>query len=327
MLTVSPLPPSVLVVGQSLSTLPWVEDCVSGFNDAGARVQSFNTRGNGIWPRTRYRLLKRLGAGVAQTDALDSFARVLHAFQPQLVLFIAPFHQTEFILAAKGLSRAIIAAWVGDRFSQENIIAAAACHKLFFSDSGFLSLAKEFNFTTTSQWLPLATSTRQNLFSVKKSQGVFVGNPTQQRKALLASVSSPLRVLGPAWKFSELSQHQISGRKIVPFKLARIYAEHTWALNMRNEYNVIHGLNHRSFEPYVQGTPVLHDDMADLPRCFEPGHEILVYQDAEQLDELSHRAERSPTWLAQIGARGQKRVLAEHTYRHRAQTILKDLFG
>jgi spore maturation protein CgeB len=243
------------------------------------------------------------------------------------VFFVAPFHQTEFILTARDLSRAIIAGWVGDRFSQEDMIAASACHKLYFSDSGFLSLAKELNFTTASQWLPLATSTRQNPSRVRKSQGVFVGNPTQQRKALLASFSSPMRVLGPAWKPSELPQHHVSKSKVAPLKLARIYAEHTWVLNMRNEYNVIHGLNHRSFEPYVQGTPVLHDDMADLPRCFEPGREILVYQDAEQLSDLSHRAERSPAWLAEIGARGQKRVLAEHTYTHRAQAILRDLFG
>lgn len=317
--------PSVLIVGRSLSTLPWVEDCVAGFRAAGARVQSFNPHGNGRWHRTRYRLLKKISARLAKTDALADFGRVLDAFQPQLVLFIAPFHQTEFILAAKANSQAIIAAWVGDRFSREHVTAAAACHKLYFSDSGFLSLADEFNFTTASKWLPLATSISRVATPVRKSQGVFVGNPTQHRQAFLASVPKPLRVLGPGWKTAALPQHQVSTRKIRPTNLASIYAEHAWALNMRNENNVIHGLNHRSFEPLVHGTPVLHDDVEDLRRCFEPEQEILVYRDAEELAELSQRAERSPAWLARIGARGQRRVLAEHTYVHRAQTILDDL--
>lgn len=319
--------PSVLIVGRSLSTLPWVEDCVAGFSAAGARVQSFNTHGNGRWPRTRYRLLKKISARLAQTDALADFERVLDAIQPQLVLFIAPFHQAEFILAAKAHSRAIVAAWVGDRFSREHVLPAAACHKLYFSDSGFLALAAEFKFTTASKWLPLATSTRQFATGRRKSQGVFVGNPTHHRQAFLASAHGPLRVVGPGWKTSVLPQHQVSTRKIQPCHLAAIYASHAWALNIRNENNVIHGLNHRSFEPFVQGTPVFHDDVADLQRCFEPEQEILVYRNAEQLSELSRRAERSPEWLAQIGARGQQRVLAEHTYVHRAQTILSDLFN
>ena len=319
--------PSVLIVGRSLSTLPWVEDCVAGFSAAGARVRSFNTHGNGRWNRIRYRFLKKISAHLAQTDALADFERVLDGIQPQLVLFIAPFHQTEFILAAKARSRAIIAAWVGDRFSREDVVPAAACHKLYFSDSGFLTLAAEFDFTTASTWLPLATSTRQAAAARRKLQGVFVGNPTQHRQALLASVARPLRVLGPGWELSSLPQHEVSARRIQPASLAAIYASHAWALNIRNENNVIHGLNHRSFEPFVQGTPVFHDDVADLGRCFEPEREILVYQDPEHLSELSQRAERSPAWVAHIGARGQRRVLAEHTYAHRARTILNDLFN
>ena len=319
--------PRVLIVGQAFFTLPWIEDCAAGFSAAGAHVQSFNTHGNGLWHRTRYRLLKRFDARLANADALADFERVLARFQPQLVLFIAPFHQTGFILAARNFSRAIVAAWVGDRFTRDDALVADACHQLYFSDSGFLNLADEFNFMTPTRWLPLATSTRAVATRARKSQGVFVGNPTCQRQAFLASVANSLRVLGPGWNTAALPQHQVSARKIAPANLAAIYAEHAWVLNIRNEKNVIHGLNHRSFEPYVQGTPVFHDDVADLSRCFEPEQEILVYRDAEQLAELSHRAERSPAWLARMGEQGQRRVLAEHTYSHRAQTILGDLLN
>jgi spore maturation protein CgeB len=319
--------PRVLIVGQAFFTLPWIEDCAAGFSAAGAHVQSFNTHGNGLWNRTRYRLLKKFDHRLAQADALACFENTLDAFQPQLVLFIAPFHQTDFILTARALSQAFIAAWVGDRFSQKDVIAANACHKIYFSDSGFLTLAKEFNFSVATQWLPLATATRPVITHTRKPQGVFVGNATPQRQALLASVTEKLRVLGPGWKTSVLPQHQVIASKIAPKSLASIYAAHTWGLNICNENNVINGLNHRSFEPYTQGTPVIHDDMADLPHCFEPEREILIYRDVEQLNELSRRAKHSPSWLTQIGMQGQRRVLAEHTYLHRAQTILNDLFS
>ncbi len=319
--------PNVLIVGRSLSTLPWVEDSVAGFSAAGARVRSFNTRGSSFKNRIRYRFLKRLDPELAKADALADFARLLDSFRPHLVLFIAPFHQTEFILAAKASSQAIIAAWVGDRFGQEDALTAAACDRIYFSDSGFLPLAESFDFTPACKWLPLATSTRQLATRVRNTQGVFVGNPTKHRKDFLASVPHPIRVLGPAWTKSELPQHPVRARKISPTRLAVVYAKHAWTLNMRNENNVIHGLNHRSFEPYVQGTPVFHDEVRDLPRCFDPEQEILVYRSSEHLAELMRRAERSPAWLARIGAHGRRRVLAEHTYVHRAQTILADLFN
>jgi spore maturation protein CgeB len=66
-------------------------------------------------------------------------------------------------------------------------------------------------------------------------------------------------------------------------------------LNVRNEANVEHGLNQRSFEPLACGAVVLNDDLADLPLCFEPGREILVYRDAEELNALMARLRREPS--------------------------------
>ena len=96
-------------------------------------------------------------------------------------------------------------------------------------------------------------------------------------------------------------------------------------LNVRNEANVEHGLNQRSFEPLACGAVVLNDDLPDLPLCFEPGREILVYQDREELNALAARVRREPAFGSRIAEAGRRRVLAEHTYSHRVQTILKDL--
>jgi spore maturation protein CgeB len=82
-------------------------------------------------------------------------------------------------------------------------------------------------------------------------------------------------------------------------------------------------LNQRHFDPYLAATPVVSDDLPDLTRCFDPGTEVLVYRDAEELNELYARLRRDPGFAAAIGERGRRRVLAEHTYAHRLATLLR----
>ena len=97
-------------------------------------------------------------------------------------------------------------------------------------------------------------------------------------------------------------------------------------LNVRNELNVFEGLNQRSFEPAACGTAVIHDDLADLARCFESGKEVLVFRDGQELQEICERVRRDPALALRVGAAALARVRAEHTCAHRAQTILRD-FG
>lgn len=75
-------------------------------------------------------------------------------------------------------------------------------------------------------------------------------------------------------------------------------------LNVRNEFHVIGGLNQRTFEPMASGTPVLNDDMADLERCFEPGKEILVYRNLDELRHWHDRLTGDPAFAASIGEAG-----------------------
>ena len=83
------------------------------------------------------------------------------------------------------------------------------------------------------------------------------------------------------------------------------------------------GLNQRHFDPYMAATPVLSDDQPDLSRCFELGREVLVYRDAAELDDIHARLQREPRYAAATGDRGRRRVLAEHTYAHRLDTLAK----
>jgi len=96
-------------------------------------------------------------------------------------------------------------------------------------------------------------------------------------------------------------------------------------LNIKNELNVTHGVNQRSFEPYGCMTPVLHDEVQELGLCFDVGREILAYRSLEELHELHGKLTSDPTFAQSVGEAGYKRVMAEHTYAHRAKSILKQM--
>jgi spore maturation protein CgeB len=102
-----------------------------------------------------------------------------------------------------------------------------------------------------------------------------------------------------------------------------LYRSHRAVLNIRNESNVLLGLNQRHFDPYLAATPVVSDDQADVVECFEPGAEMLVYRDADGLNEIYARLRREPGFARAIGEKGRRRVLHEHTYQQRLAALLR----
>jgi spore maturation protein CgeB len=75
----------------------------------------------------------------------------------------------------------------------------------------------------------------------------------------------------------------------------------------------------RLFEAAACGTPIVSDDWPGLATFFEPGREILLAAEPEDVEEILcgiPEAERR-----RIGRRARQRVLAEHTAAHRAATL------
>ena len=66
---------------------------------------------------------------------------------------------------------------------------------------------------------------------------------------------------------------------------------------------------------------MITDAQPDIPHCFDPGDDILVYHDAAELRAIQARLRHDPGLAALIGVAGQRRVLAQHTYAHRLDTI------
>ena len=106
-----------------------------------------------------------------------------------------------------------------------------------------------------------------------------------------------------------------------PREVHGLYAGHLAALNVRNELNVVSGLNQRNFDPCVTATPIVAEAQADLAACFDPGAEVLVYRDVEELNEIHRRLLADPREATRIGLAGRARLLADHTYAHRLRAM------
>ena len=125
----------------------------------------------------------------------------------------------------------------------------------------------------------------------------------------------------PPWSLPEV-RRAYRGRYIVREEKSLIFGEGLACLNGSppTEGN---SLNCRAFEIAGAGGLQVFDFRPLVTECFEPGKEILVFRSFEELLEILQRAAHAPGEMKQIREAGAKRALAEHTYRHRLERILK----
>lgn len=321
-------PVRVLLLGKRGSLVHWLENLHCASLRLGHAARVFAINGDTLGARLRAKW--QGGNATTAPWMLARFERVLTRFRPDLVLVAGVFGvPLAYYRILRTCSRPLlIAGLVGDRFARDDRERANACDRLYFTDTRFFQDAEQAGFTTAGRYLPLAVDPErfQPGPVARRSELLFVASRTASREAVVRSLDAPARVIGTDWsRLAREGFHRVNNRKIGQKRLIQLYQRHFAVLNARNEANVEHGLNQRSFEPLACRTPVLNDDIPDLPLCFEPGREILVYRDREELNTLVARLRRDAAFGFRIAEAGRRRVLAEHTYRHRVTTILDDL--
>lgn len=316
----------VFVLGKPREVTHWTEDCVAGLQAAGHEVALGVTRDARLHPGLE-RLLMASWTGAWPLRRLQ---RAIRDFRPDLILavraFATPASMLDAVAAMAG--RPPLVGWVGDSFSPAIRPIADRFDLLAYTDTAMLALHQASGFRAGGLYLPHAANTRlldgQDTAPATGdgAQGVvFVANPTPRRRATLAAMTQPVNLFGPGWTASPNVAHRIEARVVGVAELGRLYAGSAAVLNIHHEENVSHGLNQRHFDPALFGVPVLSDALADLPRCFEPGREVLVWDDIAALNDLHQRVLREPGWARAIGAAAQRRVMAEHLYGHRVETV------
>ena len=307
----------ILLIGKRGSITHWLEDAAAAFRTEGHAVRTAIVR--------RPWLSARIETAIVEPLA-DAVTKAAARFAPDLMLAVGGYHTPiPFLRRLAGLpGRPPLAGWVGDVFEETAREAAALYDLVAYTDSGLLARHASLAFPSPAIFLPHAANlAAAPAPAVRAPRMVFVGNATPGRGAVVEAIAAPMSVYGPGW--SRAPPHDIHPARLPHAAVAGVYARHLAALNVRNERNVLAGLNQRSFDPCLSATPLVCDDQADLDRCFDPGTEVLVWRDAAELNAAYDHLRRFPVEAARIGEAGRRRVMAEHGYAHRLATLLAAL--
>jgi spore maturation protein CgeB len=162
----------------------------------------------------------------------------------------------------------------------------------------------------------------------------FVGAGYRNRRLAFRSLLDlGLRIWGSEWGGAGVldAAVQRDGARIATEEAVRIFNATAVNLNLHSS-TYVDGVdprgdfvNPRTFEIAAAGGFQLVDLRGLLPPLLRPEVEVATFADAAELRDrvrhwLAHPAERTA-----IAAAGRARVLAEHTYRHRMETLLETI--
>jgi spore maturation protein CgeB len=81
----------------------------------------------------------------------------------------------------------------------------------------------------------------------------------------------------------------------------------------------------RLFELAAMGCCIVTNPIAGLHEWFDPGREVLVAPDSGELVQCYRHLLTHPQERQAMGNAARRRLLEEHTYRHRAQNLVTTL--
>ena len=321
----------ILIVGKTNSIANWTENACAAFRQAGFDTYLFSVNANGLLHRARRALRVLAGGNEGSADVGMRFERAMARVEPDLVFFTHAFWSIPreiFEALDQRDTKPAAAGWVGDKFDGTAKEKARCLDRVYFTDTAFTQDAVAYGLPDNHAYLPLAVDTA--LFRPsegrRKRQMIFIANRTGNREAVVATLERGITIYGKGWKgFGVGTPHKVYATRIGIGDVAKKYRRYLATLNVKNEPNVTNGLNQRTFEPMACRSVVLNDDMKDLELCFDPGREILVYRDAQELNETYERVLKDATLASTVADAGYKRVMAEHTYAHRVSHIARDL--
>lgn len=231
--------------------------------------------------------------------------------------------------------------WLTKKYVSESLEKYRLCDFIFIYDSYFIPRLKHFGIEN-SFFLPNATDPKFfhkisdfNEYDFKKygSDVSFVGVPTEDRIKFLGRISENfhLKVWGrnnpscDGLQWPEGFNTDFGDSKQVSInELNKIMNYSKILINYHHEQAVF-GINIRTFDVPAAGGFLLCDYHEDIEKCFDIPSEIVTYEgvkDAIKKIEfyLDHEPER-----IQISNNAHNRVQKEHTFDHRAKTIIQTI--
>lgn len=322
----------VAVLGKSRSILTWFEDTLDGFRRQGCEVAGISFQAD----TPAERLSQKRGAGkeLQNQEVIRRTSDELAAFSPDLVVVLNKAGLPEPTVEAwqKGLRPGVpVVGWLCDCINQVPQQQVPAFEGVYYFDSHCLPILEEFYAgrvpSARLDYLPLAVNPDRYPFHVETSRRdrlVFAGKCSPHRHEAFAQMRAtglPLDLYGPG------SRNRLKfwrNRRLSSAAIAELYRSYIAVLNLPQPGNTERGLNLRAFEIPAAGGIGTYPDVPDLPLCFVPGEEILVYRSPSDLAAQIAELKKNPARAEQIIRAGHARILKDHTFECRAAKVLSD---
>ncbi|MDF1642991.1 MAG: glycosyltransferase [Pseudomonadales bacterium] len=318
----------LLVLGKRGGILQWYEHLLSAARTMPqVEVEGFALNHNDFLERTEKKIYAIVDKSKPDKITASNLQKKLNKFEPTIIVVVDLFYFSERVLtilnSVKGQCH--IVHWIGDFFDERLINSRQVVDRYYFSDTGLVATALAMGLMN-AEYLPLAYN--PDLFRVdhhheaRSDELLFIGAWSENREMLMRAIEFPVRIIGKGWGKMAGTQHNISGKNIPIMEVVKLYQQHNFVLNNINTDNIKRGLNMRCFEAPACGALLITDDVADLKLCYEPGDEVVCYQNNRQLAEIYARLCEEPKVREIIQLAGTEKANQCHAYAHRLQSII-----
>ncbi len=315
----------IAVIGKK-NHLFWDTHVKEAFEELGHEVLHFQINVRPLALNFIRNIAKPFGKkGVSDVLHASVLKKELQRFRPHLAFFTSAFFIPRVYYEVVQELRIPIFAWDGDGgpCDERNIQYRPFVDVLFESELRYVK-ENRLGFKQM-EYLPFAVNPKvfKPLGLPRSSTIFFAGAATPKRIELLKKIDYPMKIRGWGWQGLGKPGFDIRNEKLSIEQIIKEYNETLIALNIHQEVNHIDALNMRTFEVPACGTALLCDYRKELELHFELDEEIIVYDEknvAEKIEKLKDRA-----YVEKVAEKGLRRVLHNHTYAQRMQTVLDHL--
>jgi spore maturation protein CgeB len=302
----------ILVIGKRGGILQWYENLLAIKNsNTSLQIQGFALNHN----NSTERFLKKILPNKEHYTA-NLLRKKIQEFQPDLILIADLFYFNDSLLQVFSEYSGKIAHWIGDFFDQRLIKSQNLIDLYCFTDSSFLEDAEKLGLTKTT-YLPLAFNP-DIFFNDETEQNnrlLFVGAWSPDRQQLLEQIPLPMTIYGKGWDKLSKPDSAIYPHNISLAKVADLYRQHRYVLNVINKTNIRQGMNMRCFEAPACGSILVSEYVKDLEFVFDIQTEIICFTKPSDL-----QFKLNDTLMNPISA--MCKVQQGHTYKNRLETII-----
>jgi spore maturation protein CgeB len=258
--------------------------------------------------------------------------KLADTFKPDLFFTIFGFdHDREVIeyIRKKGIVTACW--WLNDPFQIKRSLVQASNYDYYFTNSKFTLMEYAASGINNAFFLPVGAfpAVHRKLSDEGKPHDIcFAGDWGATREKMLLSLATDFRVSiwGP-WE-KKLDKNSILRKCIVkdgfftPEEMVVMFNSSKIVLNLHSWFgNWNYGVNPRLFEANGCGAFQLSDYKEEIPELFEPGKEIALYNDFDELKQRAAFYLSADKERQDIAEKGLARTQKQHTYRHRMEEM------